>query len=162
MTKKMLDALNEQIRNELYSGYLYLSMAAWFEANNFPGAAHWMKLQAKEEYEHAMRIYDHVCDRGKQPILLSIAQPPSDFSSMLGIFEMALEHEKKVTAMIENLCRIADQENDHAAGVMLQWFVTEQVEEEKAPADIVALLKRIGDRGHGLMMVDRQLAAREG
>ncbi len=161
MSKKVLDALNEQIRNELYSGYLYLSMAAWFEANNYPGAAHWMKLQAKEEYSHAMRIYDHICDRGQQPILLAIDKPPSTFSSMLNIFEMALEHEKKVTAMIENLCAIAQQEKDLAALAMLQWFVTEQVEEEKSPADIVAVLQKIGDKGNAIYMLDRQLAKRE-
>ena len=162
MSKKMLDALNEQIRNELYSGYMYLAMAAWLEANNLPGGAHWMKVQAKEEYEHAMRIYDHISDRGKQPVLLAIEQPPAEYASMLDIFEKALAHEKKVTAMIENLCALAQKEGDLAALAMLQWFVTEQVEEEKSPADIVAMLRMIRDSGNALLMIDRQLAKREG
>lgn len=162
MDKKLQNALNEQIKNELYSAYLYLSMAAWFELVNLEGFAHWMKVQAKEEDKHAMKIFDFLNDRGVKVVLQAIAQPPVEFSSPKEIFEQALGHEKKVTAMINKLYELSQDLSDHAARVFLHWFITEQVEEEKSPTKILETLKTIKGEGAALIMVDRELAKREG
>lgn len=161
MDKKLQDAVNGQIKNELYSAYLYLSMAAYFDSTDLDGFAHWMKLQAKEEYAHAMKLYEHLNDRGAKIILRAIDQPPVDFSSPLNIFEETLKHEKKVTKMIKNLHALAAKLNDNAAVTMLQWFINEQVEEEKTAASIVDMLKRIKDGPQALLMLDNKLGKRE-
>jgi len=160
LSKVIQDAMNEQIRNELYSAYLYLSMSAYCESVNLPGFAHWIRVQAQEETTHAMKFYDFICERGGRVVLQAIDQPPVGYESPLGLFEKILEHERKVTAMIHDLYALAVQEKDYASQVFLQWFVTEQVEEEQSAAEIVEMLKMIGDKGHALLMLDRELGRR--
>jgi ferritin len=160
LSKVIQDAMNEQIRNELYSAYLYLSMSAYCESVNLPGFAHWIRVQAQEETTHAMKFYDFICERGGRVVLQAIDQPPVGYESPLGLFERTLEHERKVTAMIHDLYALAVQEEDYASQVFLQWFVTEQVEEEQSAAEIVEMLKMIGDKGHALLMLDRELGRR--
>jgi ferritin len=160
LNKKVEEAINEQIKNELYSGYLYLSMSAYFEANNLPGFARWMRLQAEEEQEHALKFFDFVNDRGGRVVLLAIDQPPVEFESALPIFEQTLEHEQKVTSLIHQLYELALAENDYPSQTMLQWFIDEQVEEEKNATQIVDTLKMVGDKGQALIMLDRALARR--
>jgi len=152
--------MNEQIKNELYSAYLYLSMSAYCEAANLPGFAHWMRVQAQEEVGHAMKFYDFICERGGRVVLQAIDQPPVEFQSPLHVFEQILEHEQKVTAMIHDLYGLAAQEKDYASQAFLQWFVTEQVEEEGSATQIVETLKMIGDKGQALVMLDRELGKR--
>jgi ferritin len=159
--KKMLDALNEQINAELYSAYLYQAMAAQFEADNLRGFAHWMDVQAREEQNHARKIYDFLVDRGGRVVLKSIAAPPAEWKSALMAFEDSYAHEQKVTGLIHRLVDLARAENDHAAEVFLAWFVTEQVEEEANASQIVEKLKMIKDQPQGLLMLDAQLAGRE-
>jgi len=161
ISKTLQDALNEQIRNELYSAYLYLSMAAYCESMNLPGCAHWLRVQWQEELSHAMRLYDYIHDRGGRVVLQALEQPPTEFGSILDVFRGAFEHEQKITGMINRLCDLAAEEKDHATLAMLQWFVTEQVEEEKSTSDIVHMLERVGDKGHALMMLDRHLGQRK-
>jgi ferritin len=161
LSKVVEDAINEQIKNELYSAYLYLAMSAHFEAANLPGSAHWMRLQSQEEVEHAMKFFDYVNERGGRVVLQAIDQPPVEFKLPLDIFQQALEHEQKVTGMINNLYALAVKENDYPTQVMLQWFIEEQVEEEKSAGDVVEQLRMIGDHTQGLFMLDRQLGARE-
>ena len=160
LSPTMLDALNEQVKNEFYSSYLYLSMAGYFESINLPGFAHWMRLQSAEEGAHAMKIHDFVQDRGARVTLLAIDQPPADFQSPLDVFQQALEHEQSVTRMINNLYGMAGEERDYASQAFLQWFITEQVEEEKTVTQIFETLKMIGDKGDALIMLDRELASR--
>ena len=160
LNKKVQDAINEQIKNELYSAYLYLSMAAYSEASNLPGLAHWMRLQSQEEVEHAMKFFDFINDRGGRVVLQAVDQPPTEFESPLAIFEQTLEHERKVTAMINQLYELALRENDYPSQVLLQWFIEEQVEEEKNAEQILQTLKMIGDKPQGLVMVDRELGRR--
>ena len=158
----MQDALNEQIKNELYSAYLYLSMSAHFEAANLPGFAKWMRIQAGEEQTHAMKFFDFINDRGGRVTLQAILQPPTEFTTPLAVFEQVLEHEGKVTAMIHNLYALALHENDYPTQVMLQWFINEHVEEEKNASHIVETLKLAGDKGGSLLMLDHRLGKRGG
>nr|MBC7245557.1 ferritin [Chloroflexota bacterium] len=160
LNKKLQEAMNEQIKNELYSGYLYLSMSAYFEANNLPGFAHWMRLQAAEEQAHALKFFDFIVDRGGRVVLQTIDQPPVEFKSPLAVFENTLEHEQKVTALINKLYELAIAEKDYPAQVMLQWFINEQVEEEKNASQIVETLKMAGEKGQALLMLDHQLGER--
>jgi ferritin len=159
--KKMLDALNEQINAELYSSYLYLAMAADFQAKNLKGFAKWMEVQAKEEAGHAQRIYEFLVDRGGRIALKAIAAPPGEWKSPLAAFEDSYAHEQKVTGLIHKLADLAAAEGDHAAAVMLQWFVTEQVEEEANASEIVEKLKLVKDSVQGLFMMDSLLGQRE-
>lgn len=160
LSKKLQDALNEQMRNELYSAYVYLSMSAHLATAHFPGFARWMRVQSQEEYSHAMKIYDFVLERGGQVVLKPIEQPPAQFKSPLDVFQQALKHEQKVTSMINQLYELAVKENDYPTQVMLQWFVTEQVEEENTAGAIVEQLKMIGNEPTALFMLDRELGAR--
>ena len=161
LSKKMEAALNKQINAELYSAYLYLSMSTYFEAADLGGFAHWMRAQAGEEQGHGMKLYGHVHDRLGRVTLTAIEAPPTEWDSPLAAFEAVLAHEKKVTGLIEKLVDTAATEKDKAAGIFLQWFVTEQVEEEKNADEIVQQLKMIGDAPQGLILLDRALAARE-
>jgi ferritin len=161
LSETVQTALNEQIKNEFYSAYLYLSMSAYFEAENWPGFAHWTRRQYEEETGHGLKIVDHVVDRDGRVLLQTIDAPPSNFSSPLAIFEQALAHERSVTQMIQDLYKLAQRENDYPAQVMLQWFISEQVEEEKAVTQIVEDLKRAGKDNTALLMLDRQLGARQ-
>jgi len=158
--KTLQDAINEQVKNELYSGYMYLAMAAYCEGNNFPGAAKWMRMQSGEEQEHAMKLYDYVFDRGGRVTLQAIAQPPADYKSLLDIFEQAYSHEQKVTGMINNLYAAAAKENDYATMSMLKWFIDEQVEEERNASQVVEMLKLAGNHIPAVMMLDGRLGAR--
>jgi ferritin len=162
LSKALEGAINDQIRDELYSSYLYLSMSAYFEASNMPGSARWMRLQSEEEVSHAMKLFDYMNDRGSRVVLQGIEQPPAEFASTLDIFEKALAHEQKVTGLINSIYELAVKENDYPTQVELQWFITEQVEEEKSASDIVEQLKLVGDHGPSLIMLDRALGARGG
>ncbi len=161
LTKKMHEALNRQVNREMYSAYLYLSMAAFSEHIGLKGFAHWFEAQAREEMEHAMRFYRYLLDQGAKITLETIEKPPADFASALDMFEKTLEHEKAVTKMITDLTELAMAEKDHATQVFLQWFVTEQVEEEAHATEILGKIKFVGDHPNGLFMIDRELAARQ-
>lgn len=160
LSKAMQDAINAQIRDELYSAYLYLSMAAYFEAASLPGFASWMRAQSQEEVDHAMKFFDFVNERGGRVELQAIEQPTVEFESPLAVFEATYEHEQKVTGLIHNLYALAVEKNDYAAQVMLHWFIDEQVEEEATASQIVDLLERIGESDQGLIMLDRELGRR--
>jgi ferritin len=162
ITKTMQDAINDQINKELYSAYLYLSMAAYFEDKNLPGFAHWMRVQEGEEREHAMKFYDFLLERGGRVLLKAIDAPKTEWSSTLEVAEEVAAHEAKVTASIYALYETALKEKDYPAQVMLQWFITEQAEEEKNAADIVASLKLIEAQRTAVLMLDHQLAKRGG
>jgi ferritin len=162
LSQKMQDALNEQINEELASAYIYLSMAAYCESIALPGFAHWMRAQTEEEMEHAMKFFDYINDRGGRVQLQAIDGPPVDFDGPTAVFEKTLEHEQFITGRIHKLYSMAVEENDYASQILLQWFVDEQVEEEKSATEILDVLKRIGDKGHALVMLDRQLAQRGG
>lgn len=161
MSPALRDALNEQIRHELDSAYLYLSMAAYFEALNLPGFARWMRVQAREELGHAMKFFDHLCDRGERVVLQALAQPPADFASPRAAFEQALAHERWITGRIRGLYELAVRENEPSSLPLLQWFLEEQIEEERSVEQILAQLQRIGEDGIGLVLMDRELARRE-
>jgi ferritin len=158
--KIMQDAMNEQINKELFSSYLYLSMAAYFEERSLSGFTHWMRMQEAEERVHAMKLYDYILQRGGKVSLKAIEAPRTEWKSYLELAEEVAAHESKVTASIHALYELALKENDYASQVMLQWFITEQVEEEKNAAEIVASLKLIDERGTGVLILDHQLAKR--
>jgi ferritin len=160
LSKRIQDAMNEQIKHELYSAYLYLSMAAYSDALNLPGFAHWMRVQAQEETAHALKFYGFINERGGRVVLLAIDQPPVEFESPLDVFEKTLAHEQTVTGLINDLYALAVAEKDYASQIFLQWFVEEQVEEEASATEILETLKRVGDQGQALVMLDRQLASR--
>jgi ferritin len=149
-------ALNDQLNREVYSSYLYLSMAAHFEAGGFPGFAAWMRVQAEEEHRHAMRFFDHLNDRGGRVRLQAVQEPPADFGSPLEVFETSLQHERSITRDIGFLYDQADR----ATQAFLDWFLTEQVEEEKTVTQIVESLRLAGDSGPALLLLDRELGAR--
>jgi ferritin len=154
------EAMNEQIKNELFSAYQYLSMAAYCESENLPGFAQWMRAQSREEMEHAMKFYDFILERNGRVALRALDGPLVEFGSPLEVFEQALEHERRVTAMINDLYALAVRENDYASQTFLQWFVTEQVEEEKNAGDVVETLKMVGDKSEALFLLDRELGQR--
>jgi len=160
LSKAVQDAINEQIKNELYSAYLYLSMAAYCESINLPGFAHWMRRQYEEEVTHGLKFFDYLTERGARVTLKAIDQPPADFKSPLAMFQQTLEHEQKVTGLIHDLYALAVKENDYASQVELQWFIKEQVEEEKSASEIIEQLKMMGEHGPSLIMMDRHLASR--
>lgn len=159
ISDKMREAINEQIRKEFYSAYLYMSMAAYFEDEALSGFGNWMRLQAQEESCHALILFNYVCEQGGRVSLGAIEAPEKEFKSPLDVFEQTVAHEKKVTASIHELVDIAMGEKDYATNSMLQWFVDEQVEEEAAADGVRTKLARIGD-GNGLFMLDKELGAR--
>ncbi len=161
ISKKMLSAMNEQIANEQYSAHIYLAMAAYFHDQGYDGMAHWMKVQAREELGHAMKFFEHIVERQGRVELKSIDAPKKDWASPLDAFKAAYAHEQFITGKINDLCKLAESEKDNASSIFLQWFVTEQVEEEANAAKIVQMLERIGDAGHALIMIDVQLGKRE-
>lgn len=154
-------ALNKQINEEFYSSYLYLSMSAWFESKSLLGFANWMKLQSKEEYLHAEKFYNYVFTKGGQVTLAPIAQPKTEWKSVLDAFENTLEHERHITKCINGLVDLSLAEKDHATGAFLQWFVNEQVEEEANATKILDDLKMIGDNSYGIFMLDREMGSRK-
>jgi ferritin len=161
MDKQLEKLWQDQIKNEWYSEYLYMSMAAWFESANLEGFAHWMYLQAAEEHAHGRKMFDFLVDRGVKVVLQAIAQPPADFASPLEIFEKSMEHEQKVTALINGIADQADKVNDRPTKVFIQWFITEQVEEEKNASRILDLLKKIPASSGAIYQLDHQLSKRE-
>lgn len=161
LSDKMLSEMNEQVKHELFSAYLYLSMAAHFEAANLGGLASWMRVQAAEEQEHAMKFFDHILDRGGKVALQAIDQPQVEFTTPLAVFEKVLAHELQVTALIHKLYALAVKEDDYASQLFLGWFVTEQVEEEKNASTILETLKLIGDKSNAIYQLDHQLGKRE-
>jgi len=161
LSKQMEESLNKQINAELYSAYLYLSMAAYFDSISLDGFSHWMKLQAKEETEHAYKIYGYVYERGGSVILEAINKPPTKWDSPLAVFEDAYKHEQKVSEMINNLVAMAREEKDYATENFLQWFVEEQVEEEANADEVVQKLKMVKDSRNGLFMMDGKLGQRK-
>lgn len=160
-SKNMIDALNKQVNAELYSAYLYLSMSAYYEHVGLRGFAHWMRLQAQEELNHAMRFYNFINDRDGQVIPAAIDQPPHEWESPLQAFEEALAHEKKVSRLIYDLVDIAISERDHSANTFLQWFVNEQVEEEATAKEIIDKIKMVHKDQSGLFLIDQELASRQ-
>ena len=160
LSEKMQKALNGQLNAELYSAYLYLSMSAYFESLNLAGFANWMKVQAQEETVHAMKFYAHINERAGRVKLGAVEAPGLEWDSPLAVFEAAYEHEQKVTGLINGLVNIAKGETDHATEIFLQWFVTEQVEEEASADAVVQQLKLVGDAPGGLFMLDRELGQR--
>ncbi len=160
LSEKMLEALNGQLNKEIYSAYLYLSMSAYSTYIGLKGFANWFMVQYQEESVHAMKIYDYINSQGGQLKLLAVAQPPAEFKSPLDMFEKTLEHERFVTKCINDLVDLAIKGKDHATNIFLQWFVTEQIEEEANDNEIISKLKLVGDKGDALLMVDRELAAR--
>jgi ferritin len=161
ISKTVQDAFNEQINKELYSAYLYLSMSMWFESNDLPGMAHWMKAQFIEEQTHALKMADFVNDRNGDVTLIAIDKPTATFTSALDVFEKTLAHEQHVTQLINNLYAVALKENDTASASFLKWFIDEQVEEEKNADLIVKRLKAIGAMAGMLVMFDGHLDERK-
>lgn len=162
ISEKMQKAINEQINAELYSEYLYLSMAAYFESENYKGFAHWMRIQADEERGHAFKLYDFVNDRGGRVILKAIEAPPTSFKSVQEVFEKTLSHEREVTSKIHKLNALAIEENDYATTAHLQWFITEQVEEEASAEEILNQIKMVEGKPGTLFYIDRHLGKRQG
>jgi len=160
LSNKMEAAINQQINAEMYSSYLYLSMATYFESISLGGFSNWMRQQAQEEMFHAMKMFDFVCERGGRVTLKAIDEPPSKWASVLDVIENVLAHEQKVTGLINDLVNLALDERDHATNIFLQWFVSEQVEEEDTAGGLVDKLKLIGGDANGLFMLDTELATR--
>ena len=160
LPKKMEEAINKQINAELYSAYLYLSMAAYFESTNLSGFAKWMEVQAQEEKQHAMKLYHYVIERGGRVILDAIQKPQSEWKSPLDVFEAVYAHEKHVTELIYNLMDVAKSEKDYATEVMLHWFIKEQVEEEANASSILERIKMVKDSVNGILQYDKILGKR--
>jgi ferritin len=160
LSEKLLDALNEQMKNEFYSAYLYKAMAAYFEAEDLPGFAHWMKLQALEELCHGEKFFDYICEAGGRAALRAIDAPQADYDSPLGVFDFSLKHEQFVSESINQLMTLAKQEGNHATEIFLQWFITEQVEEEASFGLVLKKLNRLAGDGRGLMMMDQEMGQR--
>lgn len=162
MIKKVVqDALNTQIAKEMYSSNLYLAIAVYFHTINLNGFANWMRVQAQEEMAHALKLFDYLLDRGGEVKLSAIDAPPDKWDSPIAGFEASYAHEQKVTEWINNLADLAIKEGDHATHIMLQWFITEQVEEEKTVSEIVDRLKLAGDSRGSLFMLDNELKTRK-
>jgi len=162
MNERVEKAFNDQINEELFSSYVYLAMAAHFEAMNLEGFANWMRHQAQEEVEHAMRLFTYINRRGGRVVLKAIGEPPVDFGSPLEAFQKALAHEQHITGTINALYEIALEEKDYPAQMELQWFIEEQVEEEENAGGVVELLKMAGDNKGALLILDRELGERSG
>ena len=160
LSEKIQAALNGQLNAELYSSYLYMSMNAYFKSVNLDGFANWMYYQAQEELTHAMKFYDFINSRGGRVKLAQVDAPPSEWISPLAVYEATLEHEQKVTGLINDLVEMALKERDHATNIFLQWFVTEQVEEEESVGGVLEQLKLMGEAKGGIFMIDRELARR--
>jgi len=158
--EKTKNAMNNQIKNEMESFYIYMSMAAYLSAQNLDGMAHWMRAQAHEEMIHAMKLYDHIIDRGATVTLLDLKQLKTDWTNPLEVWKDTLDHEKFITDKIHNLLKISREENDYASEPLLAWFVNEQIEEEKNAEKVLHEMEMVGSSKDGLLMLDRELAAR--
>lgn len=160
MNQRVEKALNEQVNAELYSAYLYLSMAAYCESQNFSGFANWMKVQAQEELFHATKMFDYIHERGGKALLTAIEGPKTNWQNITAVFEEVYAHEQKVTALIHNLVGIAREEKDYATEQFLQWYVSEQVEEEDSASTLLEEIKMVGDKGNGIFMLNREAGSR--
>lgn len=160
LSDKMIAALNGQINKEMYSAFLYMDMSSHCTYEGLDGFANWFMVQYEEEMSHAMKIYDYINEQGGKVILEAIEKPPGEFGTPLEMFEATLKHEQFVTKSIHDLMTLANEENDYATQIFLQWFVTEQIEEEANDNEMIAKLKLVGDDGNGLFMIDKELAAR--
>lgn len=159
-TKRMEDALNEQVNAEFWSAYLYLSMSAHFASEGFPGVANWMHIQAKEENTHAVKFFNYIIERDGKALLKPIAAVETKWANPIAAFEEVLKHEQKVTSLINNLMQIAVEEKDYASQSMLKWFIDEQVEEEANAKEILDSLRMVKGEGQGMLLIDRELRTR--
>ena len=160
MKQQVLDAFNKHLNAESFSAHLYMSMSAYFQSENMKGMAHWMRLQADEETLHEMKFFDYILARGGKVVLEQVDAPPTDWESPLAAFEAAYAHEQEVTKKINTLVDLVLKESDHASNAFLQWFVTEQVEEEETASEIVEQLKMVGDESGALFLIDKELGLR--
>jgi ferritin len=159
-TTALQQAINDQVRKEFESAYTYLSMAAWMEDQTLPGFAAWLRLQAREESMHAMKIFDHLIDRGCRVRLQPLTGPATDFTTVLEVFEQVKQHEQSVTKSIEEVYGLALKDRDFASQVFFEWFITEQVEEEKNSSHVLESVRRVGENQAALVMLDRELGQR--
>ena len=160
ISKTLQNSINNQIQAEMYSSYLYMAMSAYCESRNLKGIANWYMAQSKEEWSHAMKFYNYLIDRGTTVVLKSIEAPQQDFKSILDTFETTLEHEIKVTGLINKLYELSLKEKDYPTQILLQWFITEQVEEEANAISTVEKLKAIGEKGGSIFWLDKELGKR--
>ena len=160
LTDNIRKALNDQLQAEFYSAYLYLSMSAYFDDQGLEGMANWMTVQFEEEQSHALKLFRYIIERGGRPELQAIEQPQRDWDSPVAAFEASLDHERMISGRINDLADLAVKEKDHATHNMLQWFISEQVEEEANVESIVSQMKMVGDAGPGLFMIDREMKGR--
>jgi ferritin len=162
LKKTVLAALNEQVNAELHSAYLYLGMSAWCEGRNLPGFAGWMRKQFEEEQAHALKIYDYVLDQGGEVVLKPVAGVPAAYKSLQEVWEKTLKHEQHVTALIHKLYALAQREQDFATQALMQWYVTEQVEEEKNASTILEQVKMVGSNSSAVFFLDRHVGKSRG
>jgi len=160
ISQKMTDAINDQIKAEFESAYLYLAMSAYLEDKNLEGMAHWMRQQFKEEAEHAEKFMKHLYKRGARVILEAVSKPAADFGSPLDVFKAVLKHERLVSDRINKLMDLAKEEKDYASQSMLTWFIDEQVEEEASVEDVIHKLEFAGDTNAGIYLLDKELGQR--
>ena len=158
LSQKMNDSLNDQINFEFFSEYYYLAMSAYCDAHDMPGMAQWMLANSQEEHQHAMRLYNYVINRDGEIVLKEVGAPKKEYDSIINVFETAFNHEKVVTQKIYDLYKLALEENDYPTQIELQWFISEQVEEEKKNKDIIQQLKMAGNKQTALFMIDQRLA----
>jgi len=160
LSEKLLGKLNEQITHEFFSAHYYLAMAAYFKKEELDGFANFFVVQAEEERFHAMKFFEFINEQGEEAVITGFKDPKRDFQSVEEIFTLALEHEKLVSSLINDLMDIAQQEKNYPSIGFLQWFIDEQVEEEASMGRLLSLVRRVGEQGHGILMLDRELAAR--
>ncbi len=160
LSEKLLTKLNEQITHEFYSAHYYLAMAAYFKKQDLDGFANFFIVQAEEERFHAMKFFDFIIDQGEEALITGFKDPKRDFESAEEIFTLALEHEQLVSSLINDLMAIAQEDKHYPTISFLQWFIDEQVEEEATMGKLLSQIKRVGEKGHGILMLDRELAAR--
>lgn len=161
LTASVENAINDQVNHEFQAAYLYLSMSSHFETRGLPGFARWMRLQSQEEVQHGMKLFDYLHARDGRARLRAIEAPPAEFGTPTQVAKQVLDHERRVTALINKLYEVAAQERDYVTAAQLQWFLTEQVEEEKSAGDLVQRLEIAADNANALLLLDRELGARQ-
>lgn len=162
ISEKLQKAINNHIQAEMYSANTYLAMSGYCMTQNLKGFANWLRVQYQEETEHALKLWDYLLERGGEPEIQAIEAPPTEYGKPVEVFEKVLAHEEHVTGLINKLYEVAVEEKDLATQIFLQWFITEQVEEEAAASDILAQLRMVGDKPGGIFFVDKELGARKG
>ncbi|MDU2064199.1 MAG: ferritin [Sporomusaceae bacterium] len=160
INEKVQNAFNKQIQKEFYSAYLYLAMSAYSEEKNLKGFAHWLKVQYEEERAHALKLMDYLSERGGKVLLEALEAPEHDFGSPVETFEAVVKHEQSITESINKLYEVALKEKDYAAQIFLQWYITEQVEEEASATAVLERLKTVGDKGSAILYIDKELGKR--